>query len=83
MLVLRRREGESILLGDRLEVKVVEIGASRVKLGILAPAEIEVTRKEVAQAQERNIAATAMVPEEGLAELARVLRSGPFAPPHP
>lgn len=76
MLVLRRREGESILLGDRIEVLVIEIAASRVKLGIRAPVEVEVTRKEVAEARERNLAATALLNEESLAELARALRAG-------
>ena len=37
MLVLRRRAGERILIGDEMEIEMIEISRSRVKLGIRAP----------------------------------------------
>jgi len=74
MLVVRRRQGESVLIGDDVEVVVLEAGANRVKLGILAPREILVFRKELELTREQNrVAATADVLE--LSRLARALGS--------
>lgn len=57
MLVIRRRPGESIRVGADIEIEVMECGANRVKLGIRAPREIGVWRKEASGAREQNIAA--------------------------
>jgi carbon storage regulator len=54
MLVVRRREGESVLIGDDIEVVVLEAGQNRVKLGIMAPREILVFRKELELTREQN-----------------------------
>ena len=47
MLIIRRRQGEAILIGENVEVRVVEVGAGRVKLGISAPAEVLILREEI------------------------------------
>jgi carbon storage regulator len=47
MLVLSRKPNESIIIGDTIEVKVVEVRGEQVKLGITAPREISVHRKEI------------------------------------
>lgn len=47
MLVLTRRKGESIILQDRIEIKVLKIRGSQVHIGIDAPREVTVHRKEV------------------------------------
>lgn len=47
MLVLKRKAGENILIGDNIEIKVVEINDGKVKIGIEAPKEITIFRKEV------------------------------------
>jgi carbon storage regulator len=57
MLVIRRHAGESILLGDDIEVEVIECGHNRVKLGIRAPRHVAVLRGEVKQTREENVAA--------------------------
>ncbi len=48
MLVLSRREKESILIGDRITVTVVEVRGKQVRLAIEAPREIRVLRAELA-----------------------------------
>jgi len=53
MLVLSRKAGESILIGDDIWVMVVEIQGDRVRLGIQAPKKVQVHREEVARAIER------------------------------
>ncbi|MBN8235324.1 carbon storage regulator CsrA [Halobacillus kuroshimensis] len=47
MLVLNRKSGESIKIGDDIEIKVVSIEGGQVKLGIEAPRHIDIHRKEV------------------------------------
>ncbi len=47
MLVLTRRENESIMIGDSIEVKLLDVKENQVKLGIAAPRDVPVHRKEV------------------------------------
>lgn len=55
MLVLTRKENESIMIGDDIEVKLLDIKENQVKLGIVAPREVAVHRREVYLAiQEEN-----------------------------
>lgn len=57
MLVIRRRAGESLLVGDNVEVEILEISGGQVKLGIRAPREVSILRKEVYLTREQNRAA--------------------------
>ncbi|HPB83118.1 MAG TPA: carbon storage regulator CsrA [Spirochaetota bacterium] len=58
MLVLARRINESIMIGDDIEVVVIDIKGDQVKLGIKAPKKITVHRKEIYnEIQQENIAA--------------------------
>ncbi|MGE7931984.1 carbon storage regulator CsrA [Viridibacillus arvi] len=55
MLVLTRKTGESIMVGDQIELKVLSVEGDQVKLGIVAPKSIKVHRSEVYQAiQQQN-----------------------------
>ncbi|EFH84842.1 carbon storage regulator [Ktedonobacter racemifer] len=47
MLVLRRKEGEKILLAGTILVEVLEVHEGRVKLGITAPPEVDIVREEI------------------------------------
>lgn len=59
MLVLTRKPNESIMIGDDVEVSVVEVKGDQVKLGITAPKSIKVHRKEIFLAiQSENIDAS-------------------------
>lgn len=50
MLVLSRKKGETIMIGDQIEVKVISVEGDQVKLGILAPKSVKVHRSEVFEA---------------------------------
>jgi len=64
MLILARRIGESIMVGDQVEISVVDIKGDQVKLGIKAPAQVKVYRREVyAAIQQENLAAAAAAPQ--------------------
>ena len=47
MLALTRRKGESVVIGDEVEVVVLSVMGEQVRLGIIAPKRIPVHRKEV------------------------------------
>jgi carbon storage regulator len=49
MLVLSRKRGEVITIGDGITVMVLAVDGDRVKLGVVAPAEVPVHREEVYQ----------------------------------
>ncbi|MCT4663305.1 MAG: carbon storage regulator CsrA [Tissierellales bacterium] len=58
MLVLSRKKNESIMIGKDIEIVVSEIEDGKVKLGIKAPKDIEIHRKEIfEEIQEENRAA--------------------------
>lgn len=47
MLILSRKKGEAIQIGDGIEIRVVSIQGDQVKIGIDAPKSVEVFRKEI------------------------------------
>ena len=47
MLVLTRKAGESIIIGDGIEITVIETKGDQIKLGIKAPKEVDIHRKEI------------------------------------
>ena len=49
MLVVSRKVGERILIGDKITVTVVKIGSSGIRIGIEAPKEMAVVREELAE----------------------------------
>jgi carbon storage regulator len=56
MLILTRKTGESILIGDNITIKVVETGRNSVRIGIDAPRDVTVLRQEVFDTiQQENI----------------------------
>jgi len=62
MLVLTRKLNESIIIGDSIELTIVEVKGEQVKIGITAPRNISVHRKEVYEAiQRENIDASRSV----------------------
>ena len=57
MLVLSRKKNESIVINDVITIVVVEIRGDKVRLGVEAPKEVPVHRREVYEAIKRNEAA--------------------------
>jgi len=54
MLVLSRQRDESIMIGDDVEITIVDVRGDKVRLGITAPTEIPVHRKEVYETIKRE-----------------------------
>ena len=64
MLILARKPNESIMIGDQIEISVIDIKGDQVKLGINAPKTIKVYREEVYRAiQRENIEAVKTKPD--------------------
>lgn len=71
MLALSRKKNEALIVNNNIEIAVLEIKGEQVKLGISAPKEVPVYRKEVyVQIQEANQEAVSM---EGLSALQNLL----------
>ncbi|OAS85813.1 MULTISPECIES: carbon storage regulator CsrA [Metabacillus] len=63
MLVLTRKLNESIQIGDNIEITVLSVQGDQIKLGIKAPKDIEVHRKEIYMSiQESNNEAASILP---------------------
>ena len=75
MLVFRRKVGETVILDGHIEVQVLEISGTRVKLGFVAPAEVRVMRKELHLTEQENRRASVGPTQDSLAQLVTVLRS--------
>jgi len=54
MLVLSRQKDESIMIGDEVEITIVDIRGDKIRLGIIAPRSVSVHRKEVYEAIQRE-----------------------------
>jgi carbon storage regulator len=82
MMVMRRRTGESILIGEDIEIHITEIGRSRVKIAIDAPRHITITAKEVKVTREENLAALDVSAGDlpALANVIAARRPGPVSP---
>jgi carbon storage regulator len=65
MLVLSRQRDETVVIGDDIEIKIVDIRGDKVRLGITAPPHISVHRKEVYEAiQKENQSAACVNPQD-------------------
>lgn len=76
MLVLSRQRDESIMIGDNIQITVVDIRGDKVRLGIVAPTEIPVHRKEVYEAIQRENRKAAEVAADEMPAAPASRRSG-------
>jgi len=77
MLVVRRRAGEAIILNGEIEIEVIEISRTRVKLGVRAPRQVSVLRRESVLLAQQNHSAASLLQErpETVGDLLRLLGS--------
>ncbi len=80
MLVIRRRAGESAFIGDQIQVEVLEVAGTQVKLGITAPKDVLILRNEVRVTADQNRLASRPLPFESLSTILEKLKISPQAP---
>lgn len=74
MLVLTRKSNESVKLGDEITVTIIEVKGNSVRLGIEAPADIRVFRKELYdKIREENVRSSGLFMDE-FSKISSVLR---------
>ena len=70
MLALSRKSGESIMIGSDIEITILEVKGEQVKIGIAAPKQVPVYRKEIyVEIQQANREAVAQLDVENLKKL--------------
>ena len=74
MLVLTRRAGDAILLGDDIEISIIEMQGDKVKIGINAPKSVAVLRKELKE-EAAKANAQAASPQIDLEMLGKALKN--------
>jgi carbon storage regulator len=74
MLVLTRKLGETIRIGDSITIRVVDLDGRHVKLGIEAPRSVSVNREEIYEKIQRENQAASVAQDQGIGDIASVLR---------
>ena len=75
MLVLSRKKGESLIIGENIELQVVDIQGDKVRLGINAPRDVSILRKELREEiKQANKEAVASSPGISLDDLGSILK---------
>jgi carbon storage regulator len=70
MLALSRKKGEALVVGNNIEITILEVKGDQIKIGIKAPKEVPIYRKEVyEQIQQANQEAMAEQTPEALSKL--------------
>ena len=72
MLVLRRKAGESVLIGDDIEIELLDVNSQCAKIGIRAPRSTTILRKELKLTEDQNRMAAAL---PALPDLTRTLKN--------
>jgi carbon storage regulator len=57
MLIIRCKEGETILVDSDIEIRILSVGPGRIKLGVVAPLDVQVVRKDLEVTRRQNVAA--------------------------
>ena len=66
---MRRRAGETFLIGEAIEIEILAICGARVKLGIVAPESVVIQRKETQITRDENITAARSVGQKDISSL--------------
>ncbi|MGI6578166.1 MAG: carbon storage regulator CsrA [Eubacteriales bacterium] len=69
MLILTRKLGQSLIIGDDIEVSIIDVSGDKVKIGINAPKDVKILRSELAETMEENKIAAESKTDRNLLEL--------------
>ena len=74
MLLITRRAGERIVVGDEITIEVVEVSGSQVRLGVRAPRSVSIYREEILEAVTAENRAAAAASPDALARVKKPRR---------
>lgn len=74
MLVISRKESESIMIGEDIEVIISNIGSEKVKICISAPKHVRIVRKELLETQDMNKEANVQRASDSVNKLKQMLK---------
>jgi carbon storage regulator len=83
VLVIRRRPGETLVIGEDIEIEILDLTPSQVKLGIRAPKAVSVLRKEIRVVGQQNRSAARGVSAPAMQRLLQTLKNSPRSPISP
>jgi carbon storage regulator len=83
MLVIRRRPGESLVIGEDVEIEILDSTSSQVKLGIRAPKSVAVLRKEIHVVGQQNRTAAQEISGQAAEKLLTSLKKPGLKPISP
>ena len=83
MLVIRRRPGETLVIGEDIEIEILDASPSQVKLGIRAPKSVPILRKEIQLTRDQNLAAARELSSADIQRLADSLKNSVPEPIRP
>lgn len=75
MLILTRKSGEAIIIGQDIKITVLAVQGKQVKLGISAPERVEVYREEIFRKIQKENVKASMSLKEDIQELARIIKA--------
>lgn len=73
MLILTRKCGQSVIIGEDVEIKILDISEEKVSIGIIAPRNISIARKELLEVKGENIKA-AVIDRDKLNKLKKIIK---------
>ncbi len=73
MLIIRRRRGESIIIGEDVEIEILETSPTQVKIGIRAPKDVTVLRSEIRDT--RDVNRVSPLPAAGAEKLSQLVET--------
>jgi len=76
MLVLQRKAGDGIIINNDIEISIIEVSKDKVKIGIKAPKDVKILRKEIVQIKEQNTEAFNNVSYDTLKSFAKKFTEG-------
>ena len=66
MLILKRKKGQGVQIGENIKISLVDIDGDNVKISIEAPREVQILRNELAEAAKVNQEAARQISKEAL-----------------
>ncbi len=73
MLIITRKVQEAVLIGDNIEIIITDISADKIKIGIKAPKEIPIIRKELLEIKQMNVEASIKPTADSISDLKKLL----------